>query len=188
MKKIFLSALALFSIIAANAQNDRSAVSSKANADPLVNGIPYSQYKAQQEALKQQNAAKQTTATKNANDPLSGGARQVNQQTAAASVTASMQNGAVVTEAKAEKIQPAANGKYSSTTLAPATETKTVATKPVEVTKAAAPSAMPVGPPINPVDAPTAAPPMTPNTAPAPAIFRFWWNCRVSTILAGSRM
>jgi hypothetical protein len=53
MKKIFLFAFALLSIVAVNAQNNRSAAGSKASSDPMVNGIPYSQYKAQQEALKQ---------------------------------------------------------------------------------------------------------------------------------------
>lgn len=54
MKKIFLSAFALLLIITANAQNERSAAgSAKASTDPMVNGIPYSQYKGQQEALKQ---------------------------------------------------------------------------------------------------------------------------------------
>ncbi|MBK7289831.1 MAG: hypothetical protein KBF82_03800 [Chitinophagaceae bacterium] len=53
MKKIFLSALVLLLIMAANAQNSRSTTDVKASSDPLVNGIPYSQYKAQQEVLKQ---------------------------------------------------------------------------------------------------------------------------------------
>ena len=53
MKKIFLSALVLLLIMAANAQNSRSTTDVKASSAPLVNGIPYSQYKAQQEVLKQ---------------------------------------------------------------------------------------------------------------------------------------
>lgn len=67
MKKIFLSAFALLSIIAANAQNERSAAGAKVTADPLVNGIPYSQYKAQQEALQQK--AQQPVANNIANAP-----------------------------------------------------------------------------------------------------------------------
>lgn len=61
MKKIFLSAFTLLLIVAANAQNERSAPVPKTNTEPLVNGMPYSQYKAEQDALKQKSAAKPVT-------------------------------------------------------------------------------------------------------------------------------
>jgi hypothetical protein len=61
MKKIFLLAIAVVSLAAANAQNQRSSAS-KTPAEPLVNGIPYSQYKAQQEALKNKQQAQSVTA------------------------------------------------------------------------------------------------------------------------------
>lgn len=54
MKRIFFSALALLAITTVNAQNDRNSTNIKASTDPLVNGIPYSQYKAQVQAKQQQ--------------------------------------------------------------------------------------------------------------------------------------
>lgn len=64
MKNIFLFAIALFSITITSAQSSRKAAipaaltaSIKAHqADPLVNGIPYSQHKAQEAELKQNKA------------------------------------------------------------------------------------------------------------------------------------
>ncbi|MFN8307119.1 MAG: hypothetical protein U0T79_10115 [Ferruginibacter sp.] len=54
MKKIFVSAIAILVFSAASAQTDRNSASKNTQPanDPLVNGIPYSQYKAQQQALK----------------------------------------------------------------------------------------------------------------------------------------
>ena len=54
MKRIFFSALALLAITTVNAQNDRNSTNINASIDPLVNGIPYSQYKAQVQAKQQQ--------------------------------------------------------------------------------------------------------------------------------------
>ena len=61
MKKVIFTAIALFSILAVNAQTERGAAAKKADTkDPLVNGIPYSQYKAQQDALKNKQQATQS--------------------------------------------------------------------------------------------------------------------------------
>lgn len=66
MKKIIITSACLFVVFFATAQTGKLvsepvAANTKAEDphNPLVNGIPYSQYKAQQQALKQQNTVKQ---------------------------------------------------------------------------------------------------------------------------------
>ena len=56
MKRIFLITSGLLAVIAVSAQNstsNNSAQTEKVTTQLTINGIPYSQYKAQQEALKQ---------------------------------------------------------------------------------------------------------------------------------------
>ena len=58
MKRIFLITSGLLAVIAVSAQNstsDNSVQAEKVTTQLTINGIPYSQYKAQQEALKQAN-------------------------------------------------------------------------------------------------------------------------------------
>ncbi|HNA96094.1 MAG TPA: hypothetical protein PK421_02620 [Chitinophagaceae bacterium] len=58
MKKYFLVAFVLFACASANAQSEKNTAKQTGEnpADPLVNGIPYSQYKAQQLALQNKKA------------------------------------------------------------------------------------------------------------------------------------
>ena len=69
MKKIFFTASAiLFAIVALNAQTTKDAAGRNTNesaTDPLVNGKPYSQYKAEQDALKKQREANLSAAKTN---------------------------------------------------------------------------------------------------------------------------
>lgn len=63
MKKIILSILATGIFYCVNAQNKSDAPAQRPTNDPIVNGMPYSQWKAQQDALKQQRLNRQQQQT-----------------------------------------------------------------------------------------------------------------------------
>jgi len=98
--------------MAVNAQTERGSAAKKAdNKDPLVNGIPYSQYKAQQEALKnKQQAASATAPVITTAKPATAA---VDAQTATAPATPK------VTIEKPTAVQPAPDAKSALVPEAP---------------------------------------------------------------------
>jgi len=141
MKKILIISIAILAVGTVSAQTDSRSASKNSNAaEPLVNGIPYSQYKAQQEALKKQQELKDKQAIAKVQQELSFDIKDAKQAPAVKQVAPAVTNAKkteptpVVVPSPATQTIPAQTLKISPATEKPV---PAVAVKPtVENSKA----------------------------------------------------